>query len=92
MKFLLTVFGFLFISNAAMAIDKSGNYAIWGVGMKSCFAFNSITINYLNPNEEVEEKNDDIFFKQWAKWIMKQVNRISERFNKKKKNDAEKVS
>jgi len=58
MKFLLTVFGFLFISNAAMAIDKSGNYAIWGVGMKSCFAFNSITINYLNPNEEVEEKND----------------------------------
>ena len=58
MKFLLTILGLLFISNTAIAVDKSGNYAVWGIGMKSCFTFNSITINYLNPDDTVEEKDD----------------------------------
>jgi len=58
MKFLLTIFGYLFLSNAAIAVDKSGNYAVWGIGMKSCFTFNSVTVNYLNSDETIEEKNN----------------------------------
>jgi len=58
MKFLLTIFGYLFLSNAAMAVDKSGNYAVWGIGMKSCFTFNSVNVNYLNSDETIEEKNN----------------------------------
>ncbi len=58
MKFLLTIFGYLFLSNAAIAVDKSGNYAVWGIGMKSCFTFNSVNVNYLNSDETIEEKNN----------------------------------
>ena len=61
MKFLLTIFGYLFLLNSVIAIDKSGNYAVWGVGMKSCFTFNSATVNYLNSDDAVDavkEKNN----------------------------------
>ena len=59
MKYLLSTFVLLFISNNAMTIDKSGNYAVWGIGMKSCFTFNSITVNYLNQDETSQEKDVD---------------------------------
>ena len=59
MKYLLSTFVLLFISNNAMTIDKSGNYAVWGIGMKSCFTFNSITVNYLNQDETIQEKDED---------------------------------
>ena len=59
MKYLLSTFVLLFISNNAMTIDKSGNYAVWGIGMKSCFTFNSITVNYLNQDETSQEKDED---------------------------------
>ena len=39
-----------------------------------------------------EEKDDDLFFKKWFRWVMNQVSRISYRFKKYKKDDAEKVS
>tara|TARA_Y100000741_G_scaffold295133_1_gene235648 strand:+ start:199 stop:825 length:627 start_codon:yes stop_codon:yes gene_type:complete len=39
-----------------------------------------------------EEKDDDLFFKKWFRWVMNQVSRISDRFRKDKKDDAEKVS
>ncbi len=39
-----------------------------------------------------DEKNDDLFFKQWAKWIMKYFNLILDRLKINKKNVAEKVS
>ena len=58
MKFLLAIFGYLFLSNASMAVDKNGNYAVWGVGMKSCFSFNSVTVNYLNSDDVIEEENN----------------------------------
>jgi len=58
MKFLLIILGYLFLSNAVIAIDKSGNYAVWGVGMKSCFTFNSATVNYLNSDDIINEKDD----------------------------------
>ena len=41
MKFLLTILGLLFITNTVIAVDKSGNYAVWGIGMKSCFSFST---------------------------------------------------
>lgn len=39
-----------------------------------------------------EEKDDDLFFKKWFRWIMNQVTSISDRFRKNKNDDAEKVS
>ncbi len=39
-----------------------------------------------------EEKDDDLFFKKWFRWIMNQVTSISDRFRKNKNGDAEKVS
>ena len=39
-----------------------------------------------------EEKDDVLFFKKWFRWVMNQVSRISDRFRKDKKDDAEKVS
>ena len=59
MKFLLTILGLLFITNTVIAVDKNGNYAVWGIGMKSCFTFNAININYLNPEEIVEKKDNN---------------------------------
>ena len=59
MKFLLTILGLLFITNTVIAVDKSGNYAVWGIGMKSCFSFNAINVNYLNPDEVVEKKDNN---------------------------------
>ena len=83
-------------------IKKSVNKAYQGKleGIFPLIQIAAWEFSELDPPREIlkkaglltEEKNDDIFFKQWAKWIMTQVNRISERFNKKKKNDAEKVS
>lgn len=38
MKYLIT--GLLMIfAHTAMAVDKSGNFAIWGAGQKSCFNY-----------------------------------------------------
>ena len=73
MKFLLIIFGYLFLSNSAIAIDKSGNYAVWGIGMKSCFTFNSATVNYLNPDDAISE-NDDNWISKLKFWENKKDN------------------
>lgn len=41
MKSLIIALSILFLtSTAALAVDTNGNYAVWGVGKKACFAFN----------------------------------------------------
>ena len=30
----------MLIPTLSMAVDSSGNYAVWGIGKKSCFGFN----------------------------------------------------
>lgn len=39
MKFLTIIFSLMFISTTTLAVDSSGNYAVWGVGKKSCFGY-----------------------------------------------------
>jgi hypothetical protein len=41
MKSLIIVLSFLMLApTIVMAVDADGNYAVWGVGKKSCFGFN----------------------------------------------------
>lgn len=41
MKLLIITFSLLLLtSTSAFAVDSNGNYAVWGVGKKSCFGFN----------------------------------------------------
>ena len=40
MKYLLIVLTMLLATAPAHAIDDGGNYAVWGVGSKSCFHYN----------------------------------------------------
>jgi len=41
MKSLTIIFGMLMmlISTTAVAVDSNGNYAVWGLGKKSCFGY-----------------------------------------------------
>jgi hypothetical protein len=40
MKSLVITLSLLLFSTSAFAVDSNGNYAVWGVGKKSCFGFN----------------------------------------------------
>ena len=40
MKYLLFLLVALVPFSTSMAIDENGNYAVWGVGKKSCFSYN----------------------------------------------------
>lgn len=40
MKSLTIIISLLLIPAMTLAVDSSGNYAVWGVGKKSCFGFN----------------------------------------------------
>ena len=41
MKSLIMALSLLMLtSTSAMAVDTAGNYAVWGLGKKSCFGFN----------------------------------------------------
>ncbi len=39
MKSLTIIISLLLIPALSLAVDSSGNYAVWGVGKKSCFGF-----------------------------------------------------
>jgi hypothetical protein len=40
MKSLVMIFGLLMLtSTTAVAVDSNGNYAVWGLGKKSCFGY-----------------------------------------------------
>lgn len=40
MKSLIIIISLLLLPSITLAVDSSGNYAVWGVGKKSCFGFN----------------------------------------------------
>lgn len=40
MKSLIITISLLLTPSLTMAVDSSGNYAVWGLGKKSCFGFN----------------------------------------------------
>ena len=40
MRYLYTLFLLLFLSAAVHAVDKNGQYAIWGLGADSCHKYN----------------------------------------------------
>ena len=40
MKSLIIIISLLLMPTITLAVDSSGNYAVWGVGKKSCFGFN----------------------------------------------------
>lgn len=40
MKSLIIIISLLLMPTITLAVDSSGNYAVWGVGTKSCFGFN----------------------------------------------------
>jgi hypothetical protein len=39
MKVLTIILALTLVSTTATAVDTSGNYAVWGLGKKSCFGF-----------------------------------------------------
>lgn len=39
MKSLTIIISLLLIPTLSLAVDSSGNYAVWGIGKKSCFGF-----------------------------------------------------
>lgn len=39
-SFIFALSVLMLTSTTAMAVDTSGNYAVWGLGKKSCFGFN----------------------------------------------------
>jgi len=45
MKYLLFFLVALVPFSTSMAIDEKGNYAVWGVGKKSCFSYNKAREN-----------------------------------------------
>ncbi|MFT5395456.1 MAG: hypothetical protein ACI85N_000641 [Gammaproteobacteria bacterium] len=40
MKSLIIIISLLLMPTITLAVDSSGNYAVWGIGKKSCFGFN----------------------------------------------------
>ena len=60
MKLLLITLGIFILPISVMAVDITGNYAVWGVGTKSCYAFNLATVNYLNSDSFTQEKDESL--------------------------------
>ena len=56
---LITFLGALLLTTNVIAVDATGNYAVWGIGSKSCFAFNSATVNYLNSETAKPDKEEE---------------------------------
>ena len=56
MKLLLITLGIFIVPISVMAVDITGNYAVWGVGTKSCYAFNLSPINYLKSDKSTQNK------------------------------------
>ena len=63
MKLLLITLGIFIVPISVMAVDKTGNYAVWGVGTKSCYAFNLSTVNYLNSDNSTQKKDEGLISK-----------------------------
>jgi hypothetical protein len=63
MKLLLITLGIFFVPISVMAVDITGNYAVWGVGTKSCYAFNLATVNYLNSDNSTQKKDESLISK-----------------------------
>ena len=63
MKLLLITLGIFIVPISVMAVDKTGNYAVWGVGTKSCYAFNLSTVNYLNSDNSTQKKDESLISK-----------------------------
>ncbi len=40
MKSLTLIISLLLMPSITMAVDSNGNYAVWGIGKKSCFGYN----------------------------------------------------
>tara|TARA_Y100001949_G_scaffold175297_2_gene184787 strand:+ start:1039 stop:1506 length:468 start_codon:yes stop_codon:yes gene_type:complete len=63
MKLLLITLGIFIMPISVMAVDITGNYAVWGVGTKSCYAFNLATVNYLNSDNSTQKKDESLISK-----------------------------
>ena len=63
MKLLLITLGIFIIPSSVMAVDITVNYAVWGVGTKSCYAFNLATVNYLNSDNSTQKKDESLISK-----------------------------
>ena len=63
MKLLLVTLGIFIVPISVMAVDITGNYAVWGVGTKSCYAFNLVTVNYLNSDNSTQKKDESLISK-----------------------------
>ena len=63
MKLLLIILGTFILPISVMAVDVTGNYAVWGVGIKSCYAFNLVTVNYLNSDDSTQKKDESLISK-----------------------------
>ena len=57
----------LLLSSQLYAADRAGNYAIWGMGNKSCFSYNKSRIN-----------SDDQSFKDYLMGYLTAYNTIAE--------------
>ncbi len=69
MKVLVIIFSMMVLtSTTAVAVDSSGNYAVWGIGKKSCFGF-------------TQEVNGDDFdkFKHYIKGFLTSYNIFTEK-------------
>ena len=63
MKLLLITLGIFIVPISVVAVDVTGNYAVWGVGTKSCYAFNLSTVNYLNSDNSTQKKDESLISK-----------------------------
>ena len=63
MKLLSITLGIFIVPISVMAVDITGNYAVWGVGTKSCYAFNLSTVNYLNSDNSTQKKDEGLISK-----------------------------
>lgn len=69
MKSLIIVLSILLLtSTAAMAVDSNGNYAVWGIGKKACFAF----------NKEMKSE-DNLKYKHYIKGFLTAYNIFTEK-------------
>ncbi len=64
----LIIISLLLIPAISMAVDNSGNYAVWGLGGKSCFAF----------NKSIGTDNND-GYKQYIKGFLTAYNIFTEK-------------
>jgi enolase len=68
MKSLAIIISLLLMPTITMAVDSSGNYAVWGVGKKACFGFNKAI---------VEDGNDK--YKHYIKGFLTAYNIFTEK-------------